>query len=226
VLIGFRSCALTKEDSVADPATALSTVKGGIEVLDKLGILERLRLKLFNDPDQAARYLSVALSELVGGYTALHNEIVAFGLLDVDEGPGHTVMDKLTRLRDGRLGGELSSVKGSCARIGNIKTRYLNGWLNRIFINNPREQNEIEQVFNDLATVDGAFVKAAETLSGFAAQFAEEVLSLLRSNKTDEANARLKEIEIAFDPLRQDLSTKMTELWNLQAKFIELAHSI
>lgn len=210
---------------MTDPmiAPSLSAVKTGIEVLEKLGILERLRLKLVSDPDQAARHLSVALAELVSGYTALYREIVAFGLLDVDE-PELDAKKKLTDLSGGRLAAELRSVKGSCKRIRNIYDRFLTGWFSHAF--NEEEAREIHDVFFEFTDMDDKFVLAAEQLSELAGRFAKEILDLLRDNRVNEANARLRELEEALEPLREELSAKMADLWNLQAKFIQLARTV
>jgi hypothetical protein len=214
-----------KEVEVPDPATAVSitAVKDGIEVLEKLGVLERLRLKLVNDPDQAARHLSVALAELVSGYTALHSEIVAFGLLSVDE-PGLDAKTKLTRLSDGHLAAELHAVKGSCARIWNIYERYLKGWFSHAL--NKNEARELRAVFVHLSNMDGEFVRAAEQLSELAARFAKEILTLLRKKRAKEATEKMRELEQALEPLREELSAKMAGLWDLQAKFIKLARTV
>jgi hypothetical protein len=57
----------------------MKTLNEGVKVLDQLGVLERLFLKLANNPDKAATKLTVALAELAAGYTALHNEMLFLG---------------------------------------------------------------------------------------------------------------------------------------------------
>jgi hypothetical protein len=50
----------------------IASIKTGVEVLEKLGVLDRLTLKLVNNPHKAARQLNLALSELSRGYTVFY----------------------------------------------------------------------------------------------------------------------------------------------------------
>lgn len=209
---------------MTDPATiSVGAVKDGVELLDKLGILDRLRLKLASDPDRASRELTIALTELVTGYTALHKEIVSLSMLDVDE-PGRSVEQKLTRLADGSMAAELHGVKGSCSRIGNIYDRYLTGWFSRALA--PEEAQALHAAFQSLGSSDGAFVLAAEELSSAAQQAAKEALRLRRLGSPNDAARRLAELAIQLEPYREALSANMAKMWQLQAHFIQVARAV
>jgi hypothetical protein len=210
---------------MTEPASVITVaaVKDGVEMLDKLGVLDRVRLKLASDPDRASRELSIALAELLAGYTALHSEIVSLSMLDVDE-PGRTIDQKLTRLADGSMAAELHSVKGSCARIWNIYERYLTGWFSRALA--PQEAAEIRAVFDNLGSSDGAFVLAAEELSSAAQQAAKEALRLRRLGGPNDAARRLATLATQLEPHREALSANMAKLWQLQADFIKMARAV
>jgi hypothetical protein len=204
--------------------SGFKTLNEGVKVLDQLGVLERLFLKLASHPDKAAGKLTAALAELAAGYTALHNEMVFLGTISVADEDLPELKRRLTALGDGRLAAELRSSKGSCGKIWNLYQRYLQGWFSKAF--NKAEAKELEAVFLEFSHMDGKFILAAQALSDDAKRLATRLLALLHKKDTEAAQALIDASEQELAPLREQLSNHMKKLWDLQSRFIQISGAL
>ena len=209
-----------------EPASllALKATKDGVELLDKIGALERLSLKLVSNPDKAISKLNVALGELTMGYTAFHNEILALSTLSFEQEDLKDVRARLVRLKDGRLMADLAPLKGSCVRIISIYKRYLTGWFNDVLT--KREAQRLELVFIQLSSMDGRFLRGAEALSALAQQHATELLGLLQEKRYSDAALVTAKFERTLAPVRQKLSRNLAMLWVLQERFTKASRAV
>ena len=205
-------------------ATAtLGAIKSGIEVLDKLGALEKVALKLKSNPDRAAARLTQALNELKVGYTTLHSELVELSVMSYEADELKATKRRLRSLATDKLRGELSSAKGNCALIDSIYHRYLTGWFDRA-LTKP-EAVRVRRLFTDLADMDGNFIRGADALSGVAKQHAAKVLSALQMDDLAKAELLTKQLAQQIDPMIERLGEHMQRLWELQASFIRLSRA-
>ena len=203
---------------------ALQTTKEGIDVLDKLGALDRVILKLKSNPDKAAGRLNQALGELKLGYTALHNEMVALGGLSWEPEDLAETRDRLRALRSGQLKVELARMKGSCTLINNIYQRYLRGWFDRVLTS--AESTSLENLFMDLATMDGRFIGSADALSDVAQHHATEALRLLDAGDMAGAAILTLELDARLVPMIGQLSSHMARMWEMQAEFMGISGAV
>lgn len=202
----------------------LTPVKNGIDVLEKLGVLEKLSLKLINNPDKAAKHLNLALAELDTGYSALHDEMIELGTLSFAPKSRKDTHKRLLRIKDGRIADEVNSVRGSCTRIWNIYQMFLSGWFSRVLV--PREADDLHSLFVVLASMDSRFINAVDILSSKAQQFAVEVLTHLDNGDALAAESLVKGFEKELAPMREQLTNSMKQLWKLQDKFIEVGRVV
>jgi hypothetical protein len=209
-----------------DPATIvlLKATKEGIDVLDKLGVLERVLLKLKSNPDKAVAKLTQALGELTLGYTMLHNEMIELGSLSFSQEDIPETQTRLKALETGKLGTELEAVKGNCTRITNIYNRYLTGWFDRVLTKG--EAKQIERLFSDLATMDGRFLRSADSLSNIAKQYAAKARRLIETGQVAQATKLTRDLDKKLVPMTRRLSNYMTRLWNLQTQLIVITRSV
>jgi hypothetical protein len=211
---------------MADPMgiMALKAAKDGIEVLDKLGLLEQVLLKLKSNPDKAVAKLTQALGELNLGYTKLYNDMIELGSLSFSPDDISETRKRLKALRSGKLKTELASVKGSCARIDSIYRRYLTGWFSEVLT--KAESKKIKALFFDLADMDGKFMGSAVGLSEIAQQHATKTLLLLQDNKIDQAIKLTQKLDKKLAPMTNQLSGYMTLLWEMQTELIGITRAI
>jgi hypothetical protein len=209
-----------------EPASiaAFKLAKDGIDVLDKMGALESVLLKLKSSPDKAAIKLTQALSELNLGYTLLHNELLELGSLSYSTEELRDTQKRLKALQSGKLRAELAAVKGNCSRIQSIYYRYLTGWFDRVLT--KVEAARIRRLFFDLGHMDGKFLRSADALSDIAQKHAAEVLVLLQAKNTDQATRLTQRLELKLLPLTEQLSNYMVRLWDLQTKFIAITRAL
>jgi hypothetical protein len=202
----------------------IASIKTGVEVLEKLGVLERLALKLVNNPHKAARQLNLALSELSRGYTVFYHELLALGNISFEDKDLNNTCEQLTKIKDGHIEAELGSVKGSCSKIWNIYETYLEGWFSSFL--SPLEQGELTGVFMELADVDDRFLGAVKGLSNSAKIIATNLLTLVKKQRITEARAIVENIETDLAPMREALSLRMKQLWDLQERFIKVGRVV
>ena len=203
---------------------AFKAAKDGIDVLDKMGALEGVLLKLKSNPDKAAIKLTQALGELKLGYTMLHNELLELGSLSYSAEELRDTQKRLKALQSGKLRAELAAVKGNSSRIESIYHRYLTGWFDRVLT--KVEAARIQRLFYDLGHMDGKFLRSADALSEIAQKHAREVLLLLQAKDTDQATKVTQRLELKLLPLTEQLSNYMVRLWELQTKFIAITRAL
>lgn len=199
-------------------------VKTGLEVIDKLGLLEPVVLKLITNPDKAASRLDLALNELSTGYNAFYNAIIKLSIVSFKSEEINESREFLLKVKDGCIATEIFSVKGSCQKIWNIYQKYLTGWISSVL--NKQEASEIEELFLDLQDMDGKFIRAVEQLSSEAQKFAADVLHKINIAQYAEAEYLRNNFEDELAPFRSELTQNIKELWNLQSKLREVAGSV
>jgi hypothetical protein len=211
---------------VADPTgiMALKAAKDGIDVLDKLGALERVLLKLKSNPDKAVAKLTQALGELNLGYTKLHNEMIELGSMSFSAEDIRETRKRLKELQSKKLATELAALKGNCTRIDNIYRRYLTGWFDRV-LTKP-ESARLKRLFFDLADMDGRFLRSADALSDIAQRHATKMLVLLDAKDVDRAVKQARHLELRLAPMTEQLSDYMKRLWDLNTKLIAITRAL
>lgn len=205
--------------------SAAGGIKEGINLLDKIGVLERLALKLVSNPDKALNKLIIALNELNMGYTTLYNEMLALGNIDLEDNDHKKARKQLTRVKEGHIKASIISVKGSCARIGKIYDTYLNGWFS-CALGDDKDVAELDQLFWSLRDVDDLFLEGVNKLTEIAEKGAKDILLFIDTNRLSEAKQAIDELEGQLAPLREQLCTDMRRLWSLQEQFIKASHTV
>jgi hypothetical protein len=82
---------------IAEIAGITSTAKNAVDTLDRLDVLEKVKNKLFNNPDRAAKHLVRVLSEIEVVYRELERQILILSTLEFE--PARELRKSRTYLR-------------------------------------------------------------------------------------------------------------------------------
>jgi hypothetical protein len=94
---------------------SLGPISDGIGILEKLGVLESVKNKLLNNPDQAAAKLDLVFVELRKAYEALDDTIANFCAMSFDDPDGRRdALEFLNKARGGKLEIAMLEAKGHC----------------------------------------------------------------------------------------------------------------
>lgn len=190
------------------------------ELADRLGVIERVKNALMDQPDEAAAKLADVLDELAKTVLALDDEIVRYLSLQFlpQEGivPGRTI---LLELEGGRSAIRIGELRGHCHKIKNIYDTYLDKWFARVF-KDRSERNELRNAFDGLGTSDDYIIEAMKEVSAWVKTHAEQTLDLVDDGKLAEANDCIRLARRDTKKVRDGLTATMTTLRDLQAGFI------
>ena len=116
-------------------------LKGAIDTLEKVGILQKVMLKLISNPEVARQKLRAALLEIRKTTEAISDALTEIVLLSFDADDLDDTRKQLRKIAEGRIQVDFQEATGSCRRIKHIYKTYLNGWFSKFL--NPPEANEL-----------------------------------------------------------------------------------
>jgi hypothetical protein len=176
----------------------LSTTTGimsqGIDILDKIGLLEKVRNKLVNNPDVAATKLAGVLVALKRTYQIMDDTLVEFNSISFENPDArHDAKQLLNMARGGRLENALMEARAHCDNIWGVYNRYLRGWFSAVL--NQQEQAEIHALFETLGGSDITWIGMLDTVAHQLQDISDEMLSRLDADKYDDARAIQQGVE-------------------------------
>lgn len=210
---------------MVDPSAIVNPVESVSNILDKLGILERIRSKLFQQRGKAAQNLSDILGLLKDGYTAINEGISELVSLSFDEQQLSESKKLVSRLEGGDITAKIAMATPHCFKIGNIYRTYLQGW----FSDNqkkltPKEYKDLKNLFErDLVGADAKFVQATDILVPSIEQTAREIRKHIDRNELSEAKQIVKDLSDRLEDQRNHLKEKLKELQKLHEEYIRLS---
>jgi hypothetical protein len=201
-----------------EPVSNLATA---VDILEKLGVKERILSKLLNRPDEAAALLAVALNEVRRSFEALQDamlQVSYLGVKGIDDADMRRTLDRFTT---GSIRVELQTAKGRCRMIGNIYGRHLNGWFGQVL--RSSDADDIRLIFNDLADVDSRFLFAADELVQTTGVLAARMQEHLDGKRPGKARAEAQRFSATLRPVLQRLNASLQHMYKLQSQFITKA---
>ncbi|NIQ04629.1 MAG: hypothetical protein GWO20_02530, partial [Candidatus Korarchaeota archaeon] len=199
----------------------VSSVDDATSLLDKLGILDHVLLKLVNRPEAAVHKLRIALSEVRRGYDALQDALLKIDLLSFEKQDIEDTREELQKIAAGKIKLTMAEAKGSCTRIGNIYDKYLQGWFSAAL--NPGEADELRLLFNDLRYTDAGLLKASMRLSIQAEAKATEILNHLKTAGGEtRARRAAEEFSLQFRRTLEKLTKQLVFMLELENKLIQI----
>src|SRR5262249_44351774 len=122
---------------------SVAAMKTGVELLDKIGILEKVKKELVNNPDAAAAKLTLVLSALGRTYQIVDDTLVSFMSLTFENADAQRdALELLNKARGGQLEVQMMDARVHCHKIWFIYDRYLNAWFKKAI--DEKEHEEIE----------------------------------------------------------------------------------
>jgi len=208
---------ITPADSVLDITRKLSLLT------TELGVLDRIKNKLINEPDVAATHLATVLQELLKSLLLFESEVVRFLSLSFDS-PSKIADDRalLHSLESQSLSARISEARGHCRKIDNIYHMYLNPWFQRVVGLKKNERKELARLFYSLSQSDSLMVDTLDAASNWLSSEAAVVLDLLGSGQIIEANMRIAHDRLHILPVRRVAAVTMQSLRELEAEFITM----
>jgi len=210
---------------IAEIAGLASTAKNAADTLDRLGVLEKVKTKLFNSPDRAAKYLVRVLSEIEIVYRELERQILTLSTLEFE--PASELRKSRTylrRLKNQGLRKQISDARNSCGQIKNIHRRYLTGWFNRAL--NKKEVQSLDSLFDHMSILDDSLVGVMWGLSDRLRVAAQKILTAVDANEPKTAREYIRSEERRFDSTLQKLNRKLTKLTDLKGDFIRIGGAL
>jgi hypothetical protein len=200
----------------------LSVMSQGIEILDKVGILETVRNKLVNNPDAAAKKLARVLVALKRTYQIMDDALVDFNSLSFeDEFARHDALEILNRARGGRLENEMMEARGHCSNITRIYHNYLTGWFSKVL--NHQEQAQIDDLFKSLSFADDTWITMLGTVGSELQRISDDILSHVNAKKYDDARATQQGELKNFQKHQTRLSKGLVDLQKLTQDYSAIA---
>ncbi len=197
------------------------------DIGDKLGIFQAVKEKLLKQPDPAAQKLVTVLDEIYKIYSSLEAELPQFLALSFDASDPEGLAQeraKLLSLEGGEITARMGQTRGHCAKIGNIYTRYLSPWFQRVL-----QKADIEmlgELFRSLDQFDGKMVVAVDQVADWLTKESAAVLNLVDAQDYVAAEARVRAARHLILPQRRATAKTMRGLLDLQAEFIELSGAL
>lgn len=207
-------------------APYMAATKALAEIAEKLGVLEKLKLRLFAQPDPAAAKLELVIDEIIRIFDVLNVEVTnVLGLwLDPASDRLEADLEKMDELDSGALQVRMRKAKTACSKIDNIYHLYLRGWFSRVF--KSSEMREVEELFRRLHEFDGVVVKAIDTTADVLITRTRAARSLVDEQKWVEAQAVVAATRRELMPMRREISRTLTQLIDLQTDFVTLSKSV
>ena len=210
---------------IAEIAGITSTAKNAVDTLDRLDVLEKVKNKLFNNPDRAAKHLVRVLSEIEVVYRELERPILILSTLEFEPArQPRKSRTYLRRLKNQGLRKQISDARNSCGQIKNIHRRYLTGWFNRAL--SKREVQSLNSLFDHMSILDDSLVGVMWGLSDRLRAAAERILTAVDANDPKTAQQYIRSEERRFDSTVQKLNRKLAKLTDLKGDFIRMSGAL
>jgi murein DD-endopeptidase MepM/ murein hydrolase activator NlpD len=194
---------------------ALST---SLEILDKLGILEKVYLKLVNNPTKAADELNKILGYLESAFKQIQTSVAQMCTLSF--APDDLASTRRVLIeKDNGLSQELRQVSIHCVDISRIYYSYLDAIIPALL--NKTESKKIKALFDDLTNADGHFRNAVDVLDHQLKSFAHQALTHLDQKELKKAESLTRQLFQDLKPARRVLEDKLSELSRLQLQFVD-----
>jgi len=196
-----------------------------IDFADRLGLIERVKHKLMNCPDEAADKLVTVLAEISKISFAADDELTKFLSLHFDADCFlREERSELLRWEGNMISARMHEARGHCHKIENIYQKYLSGWFDRAL--NSEEADDMRMLFDLLGNMDDFMVRQIGAVTDWIAPKATEVLELLDQNQVDDANQLISASRKELLPVRQKLAEINFSLQQLQAEFIAVSGTV
>jgi hypothetical protein len=197
---------------------ALAAIK---KVDEAVGILARLVSKLKGDPDHEAAKLAEALDEVAKTWRVMDEAVSNYLRLGIDEDALNKGSEVLLKIEGGSLLVTVKQGRGHCHVIGNIFGTYLDRWFQRVL--NGKDLDAVRDVFYMLSNADDDVFANMEHMAGQLQTEANGVLSMVAQGNVRDAKAHVLSVRNDLHPFRVATSAAMAKLYDLRAKFIEIA---
>lgn len=203
----------------------LPNPKDLVDIADKLGIIQAVKQRLFNQPDPASAKLGVVLDELSKIFGAFELELVRYLALTFDSIDDVKISRKaLLELEGDAVRTRMNAARGHCKRIWNIYETFLNPWFQRVL--KVEQVGEMRSLFLLMYETDGMMVNLVDDVAGWLAQEASGTLELVDSGKLDLANERVAAARHLLLPIRREVSGAMRKLLQVEADIIESSGAV
>ena len=204
---------------MGDPlSAAVGVVSQGVDLLDKAGILEKVKNKLVNNPDAAAAKLTLVLAELAKTYQIVDDTLVDFASISFEDAAARRdALELLNRARGGRLENTMMEASAHCHKIWYIYDRYLTAWFSRVL--SSQEQAEIYDLFARLGGADGSWVDMLGSVARHLQQTSDDMIAHLDNDDTAGARMIQKGVLKSFRDLQTRLGRGLIELQKLRHDF-------
>jgi hypothetical protein len=194
-----------------------------------LDTVERLKVKLKGDPDEAAKYLAGVLEELSKTFREIDAELTDYlGIWFVEEDIQSIIDNRklLIGLEGGRTRVRMAEARGHCSKIEVIYSRKLVGWFDRVFKNNQSDDSDMKSVFRMLSTCDGIIINGIDELADWLENRAHQIIEFIGRKNYITANLEIEKDRMSLLDSRKKLSKAMVKLYYLQADFIDLSKAL
>ena len=204
-------------------------IKGLVDISDKLGIIETVKAKLIRQPDPAAAKLQAALDEISKIYLVFEQELVRYLSLTLEPSELASERPVLLELEGGQIAARMGAARGHCSKIGNIFTRYLSPWFQRLFANSVLSNDEItsmNKLFMELSDTDGKMLDLIDEVAGWLSQEASAVSDLADKGEVAAAQTRLAQARKDVLPARRAMSEAMRHIYDVEATFVAASGAV
>lgn len=219
--------------TVGAEALIVPAAEGLHQMVERLGLLERLKSRLVKQPGVALDKLRTVVLEMDKVFMSLSTQIQAYSSLtlvppekqvqgvsrataieiwqrDCMKLHGYAAGDHVTTMRHGH---------GDCQKIFWIYETYLNTWFASVL--EPEESEELRALFRELSESDSHMVDALLETANWLQKEAQETVILIQQEDYEGAQRRVDAVWGQWTPIMEDLHKSSQRLWDLQRAFIE-----
>ena len=190
-----------------------------LSLIEKLGFIDEVKIKLLGTPDLADDKLVVALEETEKIYQLVENMLSTYLSVEFDQTSCQEERKVLVKLEGGELLSEVEQARPICRKIERIYRHYLRVWFGKYL--EEDEQLKMEGLFQQLGTADDQLVDQLIQVAKWLTEEAKATLDLVDGDNLDAANRRIKAARKEVLPFRQVISDSMRKLFALQADFLQ-----
>jgi hypothetical protein len=207
-----------------EPLTTASigALSQGITVLEKVGLLEKIKNKLVSNPDAAAAKLAGVLNEIGKTYEVVDDAVVQFASMSFeDEVACASSLALLHMIRGGRLTRRMMDAKAHCSNVGAIYHRYLTGWFSDAL--NPQEQTDQQNLFLELQNADDHWVQMLSKVAKELEKVSKTMISYLKSGRIHDAERLREDVLKQLMDSQNRLSNGIVKLQSLKIAFFNIS---
>lgn len=190
-----------------------------LSLIEKLGVIDEVKIRLLGTPDLANDKLVVALEETAKIYHLVENMLSTYLSIEFDQTSRQDEREVLVKIEGGELLSEVEQARPICSKIERIYTQYLRGWFGKYL--EKDEQLKMEVLFQELSAADDHLVDQLRQVAEWLTEEAKATLDLVDGDDLDAANRRIKAARKEVLPVRQVISDSMRKLFAIQADFLQ-----